>query len=108
MVADLNKIAVRIFEVDREDRPSRACSLGRSVDDLDAIALKVQDNGINWRLRQNAEVTASGHRITRNARRGARVLQAYLVRTKVQRPLARSLFYWFLEFYNHCLEYVGM
>jgi len=92
LVADLNKIAIRILEVNREDRPSRAGPLGRSVDDLNAFAPKVRDNGINWRRRQNAEVTASGHSITRNTRRGARVLQAYLVRTKVQRPLARSLF----------------
>jgi len=71
LVADLNKIAIRIFEVNREDRPSRACPLGRSVDDLDAFALKVRDNGINWRLRQNAEVTASG-RSTQCAARCAR------------------------------------
>jgi hypothetical protein len=92
LVAYLDKVAIRILEVDGKNLARRAGPLARSVKDFYASVLEMQDDRIERSIGQQAEISAAGECIAGDAGRCKSILKADLVHAEMQGPFAGPLF----------------
>jgi hypothetical protein len=84
LIAYLDKVAVRILDVDGANLAYRPSSPARSIDDFYALPLEVQDDCIQRGVGKQAEISAARDRFASNTWGRNSVLEADLVSAEMQ------------------------
>lgn len=90
-IANLNKVAVRVSDVNGQETPCCSLPLIGTREDLDPQSTKHICDILYWLIRQNAEVSTSRHSVFGEIRDRHGILEADLVGSEVQRPFAGTL-----------------